>query len=195
VRRALLAASPRVSGSATAAVVLASLAASAVLLPASLKLPRWVEAELVLGLWWVIVTATLAVLLYRGFRLRDDFVYFAPWNRPAAPAGKAAASSGNSSITADGCVSVDVEGCVIGIVVAVALAAAFGVAWIAVELVAPVTFLLMYWLFMRAIGRVANDHHGCEDDLVKSIGWGALWASAYVLPIAALTWIFHALHR
>jgi hypothetical protein len=64
-----------------------------------------------------------------------------------------------------------------------------------VELVAPLTFFLTYWLFMRAIGRVANDRHGCEGDLSRSMGWGALWATAYVLPIAALTWALHALHR
>jgi len=196
-RRALLAASPRLSGSATALVVVASLAASAVLLPASLKLPRWVEAELVLALWWVIVAATLAVLLYRGFRLRDDFVYFGPWNRPAPPNDKdpAKASSSSESSWASGCGSLDLEGCAIGLVVMVAMAVAFGAAWIFIELVAPLTLLLMYGLFMRAIGRVANDRHGCEHDLRKSIGWGALWATLYLLPIATLTWALHALHR
>ena len=199
-RRALLAASPRLSASATAVVVTASLAASAVLLPASLKLPRWIEAELVLAAWWVIVTATLAMLLHRGFRLRDDFVYFAPWNRPAAPADRSASKasssgSGGSGGCADGCGSVDGDGCIAGIAVAIALAVAFGAAWVLVELVAPLTFFLTYWLFMRAIGRVANDRHGCEGDLSRSMGWGALWATAYVLPIAALTWALHALHR
>jgi hypothetical protein len=74
VRRVLLAASPMVSGSVTAVVVVASLAASAVLVPVSVKLPRWIEAEIVLAIWWVIVGVALAVILYRGFRLRDDYV-------------------------------------------------------------------------------------------------------------------------
>jgi hypothetical protein len=206
VRRVLLAASPQLSGSATALVVIASLAGSAVLLPASVKLPRWIEAEMVLGLWWLIVGVALTVLLYRGFRLRDDFVYFAPWDRPSAGAdggdkgakdgGAAkggAAKSAGSGWGLEGCG--DAEGCAGGLVVAVALAAAFGAAWIFVELLMPLIFFLMYWLFMRAIGRVARDRRGCEGDLGKSLGSGALWATIYVAPIAALTWAIHALGR
>ena len=203
-RRVLLAAAPRVSGQATALVVGASLIASAVLLPASLKLPRWIEAELVLALWWVILLGVLSVLLYRGFRIRDDFVYFAPWNRPSSPPadGKAKADSSSASSgcgplnLADGCSGgLDGEGCLAVIVVGAALAAAFGAAWVAVELAMPVVFLVMYWAFMRAIGRVANDRHGCEGSLGSSLGWGALWATIYVMPIAVVTWAAHALHR
>ena len=209
-RRVLLAAAPRISGQATALVVGASLVASAVLLPASLKLPRWIEAELVLALWWAILLGVLSVLLYRGFRIRDDFVYFAPWDRPSSPpadgkakaegkakAGNSGASSGCASLNlADGCSGgLDGEGCLVAIVVGVGMAVAFGAAWVAVELAMPVVFLVMYWAFMRAIGRVANDWHGCEGSLGKSLGWGALWATIYVVPIALVTGAVHALHR
>ncbi|MFS8067444.1 MAG: hypothetical protein ACMG6S_13870, partial [Byssovorax sp.] len=203
-RRVLLAAAPRVSGQATALVVCASLVASAVLLPASLKLPRWIEAELVLALWWVILLGVLSVLLYRGFRIRDDFVYFAPWNRPSSPPadgkakvdGKAKADGCGSLSLADGCSGgLDGEGCLAVIVVGAGLAAAFGAAWVAVELAMPVVFLVMYWAFMRAIGRVANDWHSCEGSLGKSLGWGALWATIYVVPIAVVTGAVHVLHR
>lgn len=203
-RRVLLAAAPRVSGQATALVVGASLVASAVLLPASLKLPRWLEAELVLALWWVILLGVLSVLLYRGFRIRDDFVYFAPWDRPSSPSAdgeakaddKAKADGCGSLSFADGCSSgLDGEGCGAVLVVGVVLAAAFGAAWVAVELALPVVFLVMYWAFMRAIGRVANDRHGCEGSLGSSLGWGALWATIYVVPIAVVTGVVHLLHR
>jgi hypothetical protein len=214
-RRVLLAAAPRISGQATALVVGASLLASAVLLPASLELPRWIEAELVLALWWVILLGVLSVLLYRGFRIRDDFIYFTPWDRPSSPPAdgsaktdssakadsKPKASSGSSSGAgslnlADGCSSgLDGEGCLAVIVVGAVLAAAFGAAWVAVELAMPVVFLVVYWAFMRAIGRVANDRHGCEGSLGSSLGWGALWATIYVMPIAAVTAAAHALHR
>jgi hypothetical protein len=201
VRRVILAASPQVSGSATAVVVIASLAGSAVLLPASVKLPRWLEAEVVLGLWWVIVAGALTVLLYRGFRLRDDYVYFVPWDRPAAEGHKGAGGGGGSSWS-DGCGSgcgdlgaLDADGCGGALIVLAALAAALGAAWVMVELVMPVVFLLMYWLFMRAIARAARDRRGCAGDLAKSIGWGAAWATIYVAPIAALTWVVHALGR
>jgi hypothetical protein len=197
VRRVLLAASPKLSGSATALVVIASLAGSAVLLPASVKLPRWVEAEMVLGLWWIIVGVALTVLLYRGFRLRDDYVYFVPWDRPSGAKGKGGGALGGCGSGA-GCGDLgglDGEGCAVGLVVIVALAVAFGAAWIMVELLMPLVFFLMYGLFMRAIARAARDRRGCEGDLAKSLGWGALWATIYVAPIAALTWVIHALGR
>jgi hypothetical protein len=200
VRRVILAASPKLSGRATALVVFASLAGAAVLLPASVKLPRWIEAEMVLGLWWIIVAVALAVLLHRGFRLRDDYVYFVPWDRPATERAKG--GGGGASSWLDGCGSgcgdvggLDAEGCVVGLVVMVALAAALGAAWIMVELLMPFVFFLMYWLFMRAIDRAARDRRSCAGDLGKSIGWGAAWATIYVAPIAALTWLIHALGR
>lgn len=203
-RRVLLAASPRLSGRATALAVGASMLASAVLLPASLKLPRWIETEIVLALWWLIVASTLVVLLYRGFRLRDDHVYFAPWDRPSADESGDAKSSGAERTSRggfgsldglDGCGSMDGEGLVVVIALALFLGAALGAAWIFVELALPVIFFLMYWLLMRAIGRVANDRHACERHPARALGWGALWATIYVVPIALTTWALHALHR
>lgn len=196
-RHLLMAAAPKVSARATAAVLLGSLAVTAVMLPAAARLPRWIETEIVLGAWWMIVAATLTILLYRGFRLRDDFVYFAPWDRPAEPAAAAPATKDGSSsnLGLDGCSGLDAEGCAAAAVITVALAAAFGVAWVLVEFALPVVFLLMYGLFMRAIGRVANDRHGCEGDLAKAMRWGALWATLYVLPLALITALLHALRR
>lgn len=203
-RRVLLAASPKVSGRATAMVLIASLAAAATLLPASMKLPRWLEVEAVLAAWWVIVTATLVVLLYRGFRLRDDWVYLSPWNRPAgvdaaSPATGAEPSSRKWSAFdgcgLDGCSGIDGEGFIAVVVIVVALGAGLAASWVFVELLMPVAFLLMYWLFMRAIGRVANDRHGCEGRGLAALGWGSLWATLYVAPIALLTWVFHVVRR
>ncbi len=208
VRRVVLAASPRASATTTALVMLASFAASAVLLPASLHLPRWLEVEFVFGAWWTIVTATLSTLLYRNFRLRDDYVYFAPWNRPAKPesssdAKPAKSSSGSGCGDLGGCAGCgDLSGCgeagegaLVVAAVAVALAVAFGAAWVLVELAMPMVFFVMYALFMRAIARVANDRHECEGELGRSVGWGALWATAYVVPLALFTWLLHVARR
>jgi hypothetical protein len=210
-RRVVLAASPRVSGAATAAIVGASLAGSAVLLPASVRLPRWVEAEMVLGAWWAIVAVTLVVLLYRGFRLKDDWVYFAPWDAPpphsekagAAKRAKAPPVAGKRSGVGpfdlvpdgcEGCVDVgDAEGCLAVLAVALVLAIAFGAAWIFAEFALPLVFVSTYTLLHRAIARVANDRHGCEGHLAKSLAWGALWAAVYVAPLAAFTWALHRL--
>jgi hypothetical protein len=207
-RRIVLAASPKVSGGATALIVGVSLAGAAVLLPFSLHLPRWIETELVLGAWWLIVTVTLVVLLYRGFRLKDDWVYFAPWDVPmphstadgsSAKSPKPKASGGcDSGIggcapdgCGDGCSAADGEGILIVIALAVVAIALFGAMWIFVEFALPMFFLLMYTLIHRAIARVANDKNGCENELLRSIGYGALWATVYLTPLIAATWALH----
>lgn len=198
-RRVLLAVSPRVSGKVTAVVVGLSFASAAVLVPAALRLPRWIEAEIVVALWWLVLATTLFVTLYRGLRLRDDFVYFAPWDRtpgasvPAAVNGKGAS---NGWSAADGCTGdIDGEGCVGGLVVLVALSVALGAAWVFVELAMPLAFALMYSLLMRAIRRAASDRRGCAGEVLRSLGWAAFWASVYVVPIAMLTWGVHAVRR
>ena len=202
-RRVILAVSPRVSGKVTALVVAVSLVAAGVLVPFSVRLPRWIEAEMVLALWWLVLLSTLVVLLYRGFRLKDDLVYFVPWGRPAplSEKGQGKKARGGTSSLGDGCgttvnpldgCSADGEGALVAIVVVVALVVALGAAWLMVEIAMPLVFFLMYTLLMRAIRRAASDRRGCEGDFVKSLGSGALWATIYVLPLALLTWAVHA---
>ena len=65
----------------------ASVALVALLLPLSLQLPRWLEAEAVLLVWWALFAITLTTLLYRGWRLKDDPTYAAPWNKPSKASG------------------------------------------------------------------------------------------------------------
>jgi hypothetical protein len=198
IRRVVQAASPKISGRATALVVALSFVAAAAVVPASLKLARWVEVEIVLGAWWAMVATTLTVMLYRGFRIRDDYVYFLPWSSP--PGAKKGFGGIDLDLTGcggsgcDGCSS-DGEGLVIALAVGAALIVAFGAAWILVELALPLFFLVFYALFMRAIARVANDRHECEDDLARSVGYGLLWATVYLLPLSLATWGFHALVR
>ena len=76
-------------------------------------------------------------------------------------------------------------------VVAALAAFALAAAWWLVELAFPAVFFLLYWLVVKAIARVANDRHGCEGDIGRSIAWGALWAALYTLPIAAVVWAVH----
>jgi hypothetical protein len=45
---------------------------TALLIPPVLKLPRWVEYEIVLGVWWVFWIGLLTYFLTRGFRVTDD---------------------------------------------------------------------------------------------------------------------------
>lgn len=192
---------PRVSGAATAGIVGASFILAAVVLPLSFQLPHWIEAEAVLAIWWVALTATLAVLLYRGFRLKDDYVFVAFWNR-TRNAGKPGRTSRGDALSGcaqnvgcDGCGSFDGEAALFAIVIAIALAAVFGVAWIVAELALPIVLFVSYAVLHRAITRVAHDRHDCRGRLAKSIGWGGLWAGIYLVPLAVVVLLIHAVAR
>jgi hypothetical protein len=143
----------------------------------------------------------VAVILFRGARLRNDYVYFAPWNRPSTKGsgggfGSLFTKGSGNGCSPGGCSDVgDIgEGCVAAVIAIVFVAVAFVGAWLFVELLAPFIFFLMYWLFMKAIARAARDNRGCQGSLGKAMGWGALWATIYVAPIALATWALHAVH-
>jgi hypothetical protein len=189
---------PRLSATATTAVVAMSLVATALLVPVALHLPRWIEAEVVLGTWWVMGAVALSVLLFRGTRLADDYVYRPPWHRPAEKRSTAASSSTGSGSSTDwldptGCL--DAEGCAGALVGILLAAAAFAAAWLVVELAAPVVFLLFYTLLIRVVAHATRDNRGCRGNLGRSLTWGALWASAYAAPVVAFLWLLHAVIR
>ena len=193
--RALSASVPTVSARSTALIVGLLLLASAILLPVSLKLPFWLELEFALALWWIVLFGVLAVLLYRGTRVREDHQFRVRWNLPDLGARQKRSDStsrGSRWFDLDpGCT--DIEGFA-GLLVGVMLAAlAFVATFILVELAFPALFFLLYWLVVKAIGRIANDRHGCERNLARSVGWGALWAILYTLPLAGVVYGAHFL--
>ncbi|MBZ5709061.1 hypothetical protein [Nannocystis pusilla] len=186
-RRVVSALSPKLSGTTAAVVAGLAFALTAVLLPHALALPRWLEIEAVLAAWWALSTLAFAALLHRGFHLVDDWLYFAPWNRPREGKGRGCG---------DGCSGADFpggdgEGCLIMIVVAALVLLFFGAAWLLVEVAGPLLFLLIYLLVTRALARVARDRHDCKGELARSLAWGAAWATIYLLPLAILAYAIH----
>jgi hypothetical protein len=190
-----------VSAKVTALVVGASLLLSAVVLPVSLKLPGWVEFEVVLFAWWSILFGTLALLLYRGTVLRDDYAFSTRWGLASTDENTrdsssfsttSTSSSGSSSWLDVGTGCAEVEGCG-GILAGIVFAAlAFAATWILLEVAFPVLLFLAYWLLVGAIGRVVNDKHACEGNLARATLWGALWATLYTFPVALVVWGIHA---
>ena len=71
---------PRLSGRASAAWLVVCFVLTAVLIPMALRLPRWVEFEIVLAAWWAIWLAVLTRLLYAGQRVADDHQMREPRN-------------------------------------------------------------------------------------------------------------------
>ena len=194
---------PALSAYTTTFVVGFALVTSGVLLPVALKLPRWIEMELVLGVWWALLVVFLAVMLHSGARIKEDHAFVMRWNLgsksetkqskspPSGGSSSGGSSSGSSwwSNIGDGCG--DAEGCV-GIVLGVVLVgAALAASWLLVELALPVLFFLLYWLVLKAIARVTNDRHGCEGSVPRARGWGALWATVYTIPLGLGGWGVH----
>lgn len=182
-----------VSGRATALLLLGICAGTALALPFSMKLPRWIEWEAVFGIWALALCGTLTTLLYRGWRVADDhrFVIMARDEGPAAPPKDSLGWNWKE----DAISVADPEGCLGALAVAVVMLLSFVAAWLFVELVFPLIFFAAYWLVMKAIARVANDRHGCEHDLPKALLWGALWTVTYLGPIAAVVALVHLVVR
>jgi hypothetical protein len=191
-RRAVAALAPAISGRATVLGILAAMAFAAVSFPVGLRLPRWVEVEVVLAAWWLMATVALCTLLYRGYRVEDDHFFYAP--RLPDHAAKfwkdgADCSSGcDPGCAADGC-----EGAValIGVVLIAALITLLSlvVAWLIVELALPLAFLAFYVTLLAAVRRVARDRHDCRGRLGASLRWGALWSTLYFAPPALVVWM------
>lgn len=181
-RQATINLAPKVSGSGTALVLVVSFALAGVLFPAGLQMSRWVEIELALAASWVAMTAVLGHLLYRGYRLRDDYIFVSP--------GRLFSSSKSSSGSWDpgcdcspGCSSLDGEGVIAIIALVLAAIVLAGATWVLVEIALPVVVFVVYSLVLAALRHVAHDRHGCEGDVVKSIGWGAMWSALFIAPL------------
>ena len=169
------------SGRSTAAVMTAAFALSAVVLAVGMKQPAWIEAELVLGVWWLGIAGLLAWLLFTGRRLALD--YRLKLGRDEG-GGDQEPSAKPKWTEAVGCADLGCFGEAIVIVLLLAVAA-LG-AWLLVEVVLPVVVFAVYYFVTRAIGRVARDDHGCQGDLPRALLWGAAWSAVYVVPIAVL---------
>ncbi|HHH31346.1 MAG TPA: hypothetical protein ENK57_23780 [Polyangiaceae bacterium] len=180
LRRLARVIAPPLSGQMTVLVTIMLMALVAGTVPTLLTLPRWVEWELVMGGWWLVWTGIFTVLLFRGWRIADDM--------PDLRRGGSSSGSGRGlldglgELGAPGCV--DPEGCVVAILFLLALAVALLLAWVLVELVLPVVIAAAYWLMVRALARVANDHHECEGHFGRAMGWASLWALTYTAPLA-----------
>lgn len=190
LRRLARVIAPPLSGQMTVLITVMLMALIAGAIPTLLTLPRWVEWELVMGGWWLVWTGIFTVLLFRGWRIADDMPDLRKGKSPSSGSGKSLLD-GIGDLGDPGCA--DPEGCAVAILFLVALAVALMLAWVLVELVLPVVIAAAYWLMVRALTRVANDHHDCEGHFGRAVGWAALWALAYTAPLALVIAIGQAI--
>jgi hypothetical protein len=182
------------SGKISAAWLIVCFALTAVLIPMLLRLPRWVEYEIVLGVWWAVWVGLLTWLLYTGHRVTDDHRLAGPrswmpeWSKGAAEAAE------------PGCswwwwAPVEAEGCAYAAMILVAAVVLFFAAWLLIEIAIPLVLFLLYFVTRGMLASVTNDRHRCEGRPAKSFGWAVLWATAYTVPLALAVWLVHHLHE
>jgi len=168
--------------------ILAALAFTGATVPFAFHLPRWIEGELVVGLWWAIWSVVLGVVAYRGAALDDD-------HRPGGAVVDLKPSEPTESwrpkwswlLEGIG----DPEGCLIAIAMLVVVGIALLGAWLVVELVAPAVFVLAYRGVVRALRRAhAAKTHG---DAARSALVGMGWAAVYSAPLAGVVALAHAI--
>jgi hypothetical protein len=163
----------------------------------ALRLPRWIEFEIVLAVWWVVWFGALTGFLYNGFRVADDHALVQPRNWFSgwfSKKNRVDKRSDPDSSWWDGFF----WGWWIGdevvflIVAAVLLVAGI---WLLFEVAIPVLLFLLYFVARGMLAGVANDRYHCRGRLGRSVVWGFLWATAYTAPLAAAVWFVHFVHQ
>jgi hypothetical protein len=194
----------RLSGKATASWLIFFFLLIALLIPSVIKLPLWLDFEIVLAVWWLVWLVVLTRLLYTGQRVAADHQLAAPrnWFGTAAPENnrqkdpldirkpksRQPGSGGWGNI---GYVGGDAEGCLYVlafIVVAIVLVALI---WFLVEIAIPVLFFLLYLMVRGMLAHVINDRHRCRGSVGRALTWGLVWSTLYTVPLAGVVWFVH----
>jgi hypothetical protein len=97
----------RLSGKATAFGLVMAFLITAILIPAVLRLPTWIDYEIVLVVWWGIWMAVLTTLLHQGKRVADDHQLPPPrnwlnWWGKQEPVGKEKSKSRQKDTSSSG---------------------------------------------------------------------------------------------
>ena len=191
---------PRLSGKASAAWLAVCFGLTAALIPMVLRLPRWVEFEIVLVLWWVIWLAVLTRLLYTGQRVADDHQLREPrsWFSSDKPEQKEQKKDPDRSWWdgfSTGWFVGDADGVAIGCLVVVGLVVLAGLVWFLIEVAIPLVLFLLYFVTRGMLAQVVNDRHRCRGRLGRALAWGLVWATLYTTPVAAAVWYVHFFHQ
>lgn len=198
----------RLSGKATAAWLICFLILIGLLIPAVLRLPLWIDFEIVLSAWWLVWLTVLARLLYTGQRIAADHQLGAPRNWLAAVTGKSDSapketkkdpldirkakrtnSSGGGWYFDLG--TLDGEGCMYLLGAIIALVLFFALVWFLIEIAIPVVFFLLYLTVRGMLAHVINDRHRCRGRLGRALAWALVWATVYTAPLAGVVWLVH----
>jgi hypothetical protein len=181
---------PMLSGKLSAAVLIGCFLVTAALIPIVLRKDPWLDAELVVGSWWLIWIIALSMCLYHGHKVSDDHEMRSPpsWGL------KDMLSSWGWDVGDVAWLDLGGSGgeaCAIGCLIIAALPLLILLIWVLVEVAIPAILFIAYFLVRGQLAHVANDKHDCKGNLVRSILWGTLWATVFTAPLAGLVWFVH----
>lgn len=176
---------PEVSGKWTVIWLFVCFVLTGVLIPLVLKLPKWIEFEIVVGVWWMLWAIILTKLLYMGEQVADD-------HQPHKPRDWFGLNNSGSGNWDPGCgAGADLEGCLvlIGLIVALLLV------WLLIEFAIPIVFLMLYFLVRGMLVHVVHNKPICRGNLPLSAARGIFWATVYSVPLAGTIWLIHQMMK
>jgi hypothetical protein len=187
---------PRLSGKASAAWLVACFVFTAILIPMVVRLPRWVDFEVVLCIWWAVWLVVLTRLLFTGHQVTDDHSMPEPrdWlsrlqrNRASAWDGL---GDGFPWIG----MFIDAEACLFGVLIVVGFIILLGLIWVVIEVAIPALVFLLYLVARGMLAQAVNDRHDCRGNPGRALAWGVLWATVYTAPLGGVVWFVHYVHR
>lgn len=202
VARAL--AIPAVSGKVSVLWLVVCFVLSAVLAPMVLRLPRWIEFEIVVGLWWGVWLITLTWLLFQGWHVSDDHAwtprrsFFSSGQKQKKEGERSNASSESSrSSWMDIFDAWDFdfgEGCGSVLAAIAAILFLFLAAWFLIEFGLPGLAFVLYFCVRGMLARVVNSGGFCRGNLPLALMIAGAWATLYTAPVALAVWLIHVFH-
>ena len=182
----------RLSGKASAVWLVVCFGLTAVLIPMVFRLPRWVNFEIVLALWWSVWLFVLTWLLFTGRLVTDDHQLGKPGRWLRFDFSDLLPSLDLFDILTFGHkLGDEMIGCALGVL----LIAIVAVVWILIELAIPVILFLLYFVTRGMLAQVVNDRHHCKGRPGRALSRGFLWATVYTAPLAAAVWYVHYVYR
>lgn len=200
---------PGVSGRWSALLILVLFIAVAIVLPLALHRSAWVEAEIVVGAWFLIWTAVLAWLGYAGRTVDEDWGQFRP---PRRLFGRGRAKGRDVATSAlDATPYVDLSGidlpdfdggsdggglgclgAILAVVVAIAAVAAIvALLYFTIGYAIPLIVIALYTIVRAMLNHVAARGHLTQGNLPASLARGAFWAAVYTAPLAVAILLLH----
>jgi hypothetical protein len=155
------------------------------------RLPRWINFEIVLALWWSVWLVVLTWLLFTGRLVTDDHQLGKPRRWFQFDFSDLLPSLDPWDLIFTNKLGDWMFGCALGVL----LLAIVAVVWILIELAIPAILFLLYFVTRGMLAQVVNDRHHCKGRLGRALSRGFLWATVYTAPLAAAVWYVHYVHR